>query len=127
MNSLLALHRRLIESSGSSARPITPKQPRVPILPSERWLEAGGALCKVFRFRRMDDRNDFVIQLLAYEAAQHHGATLSVDGDTVGLKVQTKDIDVVSELDRELARYADILYRGLVYHPADGDEAQSEG
>lgn len=125
---LLELHRGLLEEAGESGlrsrHPVTPKAPKVPLIASERWMEIRGALSKSFRFRRLDDRNDFIVRLLSAEASHQHGAVINIDGDVVSLRVQTKHIEVVSELDREFARYADLLFKELVYRARDdGDES----
>lgn len=102
--------------------PIKAKQPDAPILPMERWRAVDGALYKTYQFRRKQDRNTFVMQLLAYETATEHSSEMRIIEDQVELKVQTKDLGKVTELDKEYARYADVLFRGLVYSPSYGDE-----
>lgn len=104
------------------ALPVRPRTPEAPIMPMDRWQQSGGALYKTYRFRRMMDRNTFVMQLLAYESSTEHNAELRIDHDTVDVKVQTKDIGTVTELDREYASYADVLFRGIVYNPSHADE-----
>lgn len=104
------------------ALPITAREPEVPILPMNRWRECDGALFKTYQFRRIHDRNDFVMQLLAYETATQHNAEIGIDHDTVSLKLQTKDLGKPTEVDKEYARYADVLFRGLVYSPSYADE-----
>lgn len=105
-----------------SGPPIKARQPEAPVLPMERWRDVDGALCKTYRFRRQSDRNTFVMQLLAYESTTEHNAQLHIDHDTVDIRVQTKDIGKVTELDKEYAKYADVLFRSLVYSPSYGDE-----
>ena len=95
--------------------PIKPKAPEAPILPMERWREVEGALYKTYRFRRSEDRNTFVMQLLAYESTTEHNAELRIAQDTVDVKVQTHDLCKVTEIDKEYAKYADVLFRGLIY------------
>lgn len=102
--------------------PIKARAPEAPVVPMERWREVDGALYKTYRFRRSTDRNTFVMQLLAYESSTEHNAEMRITEDQVDLKVRTKDIDKVTELDKEYARYADVLFRSLVYSPSYGDE-----
>lgn len=102
--------------------PVKPKEPEAPVLAMNRWREADGALYKTYQFRRLRDRNDFVMQLLAYESTTEHAAELRVKADSVDVKIQTQDLGKVTELDKEYARYADVLFRGLVYSPSYGDE-----
>jgi len=86
----------------------------------ERWREVDGALYKTYKFRRQHDRNDFIMQLLSYEASTEHNAEININHDEVSLKLQTKDIGKATELDKEYARYADVLFKGLVYSPSYG-------
>jgi pterin-4a-carbinolamine dehydratase len=102
--------------------PVTPSAPIAPVLAVDRWKESNGALYKTYRFRRIEARNDFVVQLLSYEMSVGHNSQLTIENDTVNIKVQTKDIGKVTELDKEYAKYADVLFRGLVYYSSHGDE-----
>lgn len=97
------------------ALPVKPKEPEAPIFAVERWKEANGALYKTYRFRRMPDRDAFVVGLLAYEANVQHHAELRVEESQVDLRLQTKDIGKPTEIDKEYARYADVLFKDLVY------------
>lgn len=105
------------------ALPIRPSEPGAPVIPASRWREASGALYKEYAFRRSLDRDDFVVQLLAYEASVGHSAEIRIVSGQVSLRLSTHDTGHVTELDREYARYADVLFRGLVYSQRDGDES----
>lgn len=124
---LQKLHERFIEKAHRpmdfGALPIRPSTPSAPVIPVERWAEAGGALYKTYRFRREVDKVDFVMQLLAHESECGHHAEIRIAESTVDLRLQTKNISKVTEIDREYARYADVLFRGLVYSSRDGDES----
>lgn len=103
--------------------PVEPHEAEAPIMAVERWREAGGALHKTYVFRRMNDRNSFVMQLLSYESSVGHNAEIHISADRIGLRLQTHDLGKPTELDREYARYADVLFRELVYSPSyDGTE-----
>jgi len=123
---LQQLHEQFIEKANRpmsyGALPITPREPEVPVVALERWREAGGALYKTYKFRRPNDKNSFVMQLLAYESQVEHNADIHISGDQVSLKVQTHDLGKVTELDKEYAKYADVLFKNLVYSPFYGDE-----
>lgn len=99
------------------ALPVSPKEAEAPIMAVERWREAGGALHKTYRFRRLSDRTAFVMQLLAYEESVEHNAEIHVSYDRISLKLQTHDVGKPTELDREYARYADVLFKDLAYRP----------
>jgi pterin-4a-carbinolamine dehydratase len=119
------LHEEYIVQAGRplefGGMPVKAKEPEAPILPMDRWREVDGALYKTYRFRRTSDRNTFVMQLLAYESTTEHNAELRIERDVVDVKVQTHDLGKVTEIDKEYARYADILFRGLVYNPSNED------
>jgi len=123
---LQQLHERFIEKAQRpmdfGRLPVRTREPEPPVIAIDRWRELEGALYKTYRFRRDEDRADFIVQLLAYESGAHHYAQIKVDEGEVELKLTTKDIDRVTERDKEYARYADVLFRGLVYSHRDGDE-----
>lgn len=106
------------------ALPVSPKRSETPIIPVDRWLEHNGSLCKTYRFRRTHDRDSFVMQLLAYEAAAKHNAEILINEDKVSLRLRTRDVNMTTELDKEYARYADVLFKDLVYSHSHGDEGQ---
>lgn len=118
---LQKLHEQFIDKASRpmslGSLPIKPKLSDTPVLAVSRWHEVGGALHKEYRFRSLENRNQFVLQLLVYETTTLHSAHLRVDGDCVNITVQTKDICSVSELDREYARYADLIFKDIVYSP----------
>jgi pterin-4a-carbinolamine dehydratase len=120
MKKLTQLCEQFIDMSKRSmlmgALPIQAKESNVPVLAMERWREINGALYKTYRFRRITDRNSFIMQLLVYESSTKHNADIRIEGDSVSLKVQTHDLDKVTELDKEYARYADVLFKSLVYN-----------
>ena len=97
------------------ALPVRPRAPEVPVIAVDRWKEVEGALHKTYHFRRTPDRDSFIVGLLAYENKVAHNAEILIMQDKVSLKVQTKDIEKATELDREYARYADVLFRDLVH------------
>lgn len=118
------LHEQFIEKAQRQmtfgALPVRPKEPEAPVMAVDRWREVNGALYKTYKFRRSHDKNDFVMQLLAYESTTEHNAQITIDHDTVSLKLQTKDIGKPTELDKEYAKYADVLFRNLVYSLSNG-------
>lgn len=126
MKNLQQLHEQFIEKANRpmdfGALPITPQEPDVPIFPVERWREVDGAIYKTYKFRRPGDRTSFVMGLMAYEEQVNHNADIHIDHDTVSLKLHTKDLEKVTNIDKEYARYADILFRDLVYSCSHGNE-----
>lgn len=119
MKQLQRLHEEFIAMAqrpmSFGALPVEPQQPTAPIFAMERWKEADGALYKTYRFRRMADRGAFVSNLLSYEVQVGHHAELNIDHDEVSLRLQTKDVGKPTELDKEYARFADVLFKDLVH------------
>ncbi len=114
------LHEEFIEPSNRAMNfdklPVQPKEGQPPILPAERWRNVNDALHKTYKFRRLVDRNQFVVSLLAYEQVVGHNAELVIAEQQINLKLQTKDINRITELDKEYARYADVLFKDIVYN-----------
>jgi pterin-4a-carbinolamine dehydratase len=100
--------------------PIEPKKKEAPILVSNRWRTDEQFLVKTFEFRRPDDREQFIDGLFRYEKDVGHNATITVTYDKVSIRLTTHDINQVSELDKEYARFADVLFRDTVYLDTDG-------
>lgn len=124
---LTQLHESFIEMANRpmtlGSLPVRPVQAMIPVIAIDRWKETAGVLHKTYRFRRRADRDDFVIELLAYETHTEHCAQIKVDDGVVELVLMTKDVNRVTELDREYARYADVIFRNLVYSPRHEDES----
>lgn len=124
--SLKKLHEEFIEKANRpmsfGALPIEPKEAEVPVIAVERWREVEGALVKRYQFRRPGDRDRFVMALLEYEHEVQHNARLVIEGDQVALRLVTHDVDRVTELDKEYARFADATFKDVVYSPQYGTE-----
>lgn len=95
--------------------PVRVSEPEVPVIALERWHEVAGSLTKRYEFRHPAMRPAFVVALMEYEAETQHHAVLIVDEGAVIVKLVTKNIDRITELDREYARYADVVFKDLVY------------
>ena len=125
MTSLSSLHREFIDHSNRPmnigdhpGHPIVPSEPDVPIIAVERWMIMNdGHMTKDYVFRRPEDRPRFIRALLEYETATQHHALMIVSEDRVRLNLTTKNIDRITELDREYAKFADVLFKNIVYNP----------
>lgn len=124
--SLKKLHEAFIEKANRpmsfGALPIEPKEAEAPLMAVERWREVDHTLVKKYQFRRDGDRDLFLVSLLEYEREVKHNATIVIEGDTVSLRLTTHDVDRVTELDKEYARFADASFRDVVYCPQHGTE-----
>lgn len=89
-----------------------------PVVPMDRWaLEDRKRLRKLYTFKTTNERNQFVFLLLQYEEVKMHHAEMLIDHNSVLLRLCTKDIDSLTDLDKEYAKCADILYKDVVSEP----------
>jgi pterin-4a-carbinolamine dehydratase len=95
--------------------PVVPKETQLPVLPVERWRDVGGWLVKTYVFHRPNDRVRFVNDLLNYEQAQQHNAIITIFSNEVGLRLRTEGVERPTDLDKEYARFADVLFRDVVF------------
>jgi len=97
--------------------PIHPSHGDTAIIPVEKWrkVESPTRLRKSFKFMSQDLRNKFVEELFEYEKKTNHNAVITIDEEEVTLDVRTKDVDQITELDKEYAKFADVLFRDVVY------------
>jgi pterin-4a-carbinolamine dehydratase len=95
--------------------PVMPRGRDVPVIVTDKWKKSENSLIKTYKFISNELRNDFVRQLLIHEENVGHNATISIQHETVTLTLQTHDIKQVTELDKEYAKYADELYKDVVY------------
>ena len=125
MKQLQNLHEEFIDAARRPMTfgklPIRPIEGEVAIVAVNRWetVKSPTRLRKAFEFRNQEGRNRFVKKLLAYEDETRHNATITIEEGKVTLDVRTKDIDQVTELDKEYAKYADVLYKDTVYNHVD--------
>ena len=87
-----------------------------PIIAIEKWKMTDGKLNKKFMFESYKDRNRFLKSIIEYETQIGHHASLKIEEFELTVSLVTKDVDKVTELDKEYAKYADIVRRDLVYN-----------
>jgi len=97
--------------------PIKPLESGAAIIAVDKWekVESPTRLHKTFRFSSQELRNNFITSLLEYEIKIGHNAMINIDEDKVTLGIYTKDVDQITELDKEYATFADILFKDIVY------------
>lgn len=121
MFKLSHLHEGFIEQAnrpmdlGSTA--IKAHRPVPVIIPVERWVETPAGLTKKFIFRRPEDRTRFVADLMEYEEQVQHHAEMTLREGEVTLVLLTKNVEKVTESDKEAARFADAVYKDICYLP----------
>lgn len=104
--------------------PIKPLEGGAAIIPVDKWevVESPKRLKKTYKFMSQKLRNSFVQSLFEYETKTGHNAVITVDEGKVTLDIRTRDIDQITELDREYASYADVLFKDIVYNSFKEDE-----
>lgn len=96
--------------------PLMPSEGEAPLIPVSKWTKTRGTLVKAFQFRLGSQRNDFVKQVLDHEEEVGHHSLMQVAEGEVIVTLSTHGVDVVTELDKEFARWLDELFRDVVYN-----------
>ena len=110
---------RIMEGYLASAQvpsepPIRAREPEPVILPTERWvLEDRKRLRKTYKFDAVGQRNLFVSLLLGMENESGHSGELSITKDSVKIVLGSFE-DPITDLDKEYAKSADLIYRDVV-------------
>lgn len=99
--------------------PVSASAAQLPVIPVNRWDKSTGRLQKSYEFQDIPTRNRFVSTLMEYESEVGHNAVITLDELKVTLLVYTKDVDVITELDKEYASAADTTYKDVVYSRSD--------
>jgi pterin-4a-carbinolamine dehydratase len=101
--------------------PISTIEGYVAIIPVEKWTKVDSPLRlrKTYKFLSSAARNQFVEGLFEYEDRTNHNAVITIDEGQVTLDIRTKDVDQITELDKEYAKFADVLFKDIVYSPVD--------
>lgn len=105
--------------------PIDPKESESPIVVGSRWMKSENVLVKTYSFRRPADKRLFVNGLFDYEGKVEHHAEMLIRQDDVTVRVKTENVGV-TELDYEYARFADALFRDVVYSVEHATEANTD-
>ena len=128
MTHLKRLHESFIDKArrpmSFGKLPIVPLASGAAIIPVDRWetVDSPKRLHKAYKFISSELRNAFVEGLFDYEKKVGHNAKLTIEEYKVTLDVYTKDIDQITELDKEYAQYADVLFKDIVYNVAVENE-----
>jgi len=117
---LVDLHRDFIERSVRPSiyrdLPIRVANQDKIIIAVEKWRIQNKKLTKKYFFENFDDRNRFLKSLFEYETQVGHHASFVIEELNVTISLITKDVDKVTELDKEYAKYIDIIRKDLVYN-----------
>ena len=97
--------------------PVVPKDDNVgPIIPMARWVISGetGMLTKTYMFQDIGAKVMFVKELMQHELETQHSARLNIDEEQVTVEFITKNVNKVTEIDKECARFCDVLFKDIV-------------
>ena len=119
MKKLSQLHEEFIDNSRKPMSfgklPVMPREADVPILPVDKWINKDDSMVRNYRFMSDEIRNEFVMELLEREEMVGHHAKMTIDKENVTLILQTKDVQRVTELDKEYAKFADVTYKDVIH------------
>ena len=75
-----------------------------------RQTKDGDALIRSYEFKNSNHLRLFIDQLLAMQARVEHEAQILIEGKVVKVRVGTKSLNRVTEMDTEYAAEADSIY-----------------
>lgn len=120
---LTDIHKNFIKTSSRSIvenfLPIKAVKSEIPVFAIEKWKNENGLLIKKFIFENLDDRNRFVNSILNYEMSSGHHANITIEKNNVILRLITKDVGKITELDKEYSSYADTIRKDIAYNLKD--------
>jgi pterin-4a-carbinolamine dehydratase len=99
-----------------------------PIYVSNRWVKIRDnsnnciKIIKNYTFNENFERNRFINELFEYEESINHHGNITCTFDeqppnyTVCIELWTRNIEIPTELDYEYAKFADIIYKDIVYN-----------
>jgi pterin-4a-carbinolamine dehydratase len=85
------------------------------VVPMSRWNMVDDSIIKTYTFVDVTRRRKFVSNLLAYEERIGKFSLISVQGNEVTVSITAELHQRMSKLDKMYARYADALYKDVVY------------
>lgn len=118
LNRLLTLNEELVrQASHSTVKPDVPVSVRtrsLPVKPIAVWSKTENYIEKTYEFSDASRRNMFLFQLLGMEEDRRHNAEMLVKEKSVKIRLTTKDVNKVTELDQEYSHAADAIYAELI-------------
>lgn len=88
--------------------PISPKS-------ESRWFtkQSPERLCRTYEFPNRNAARGFINELMDYEDQKNHHAEIKCKGPVVSIEVFTHNLDCVTELDKEYANEAELIYNDV--------------
>lgn len=75
-------------------------------------------ISKTFSFDDFRKMYDFISDILVYQEKIRHHAVITIDHLGVTIDSTTRDLNSVTEIDKALADYADLVYEDVSYYYA---------
>jgi pterin-4a-carbinolamine dehydratase len=92
-------------------------QRRLPISPKSesKWFTKQGPerLCRTYEFPSRGEARHFINEMMDYEDGKSHHAEIKCKGPVVTIEVYTHGVDCVTELDKEYANEAELIYNDV--------------
>lgn len=88
--------------------PVTPKR-------EGKWYakQSPERLCRTYEFSDRRSARDFVNELMDYEDRVNHHGEIKCKGPAVTIEVYTHGVDCVTEIDKEYANEAELIYNDI--------------
>lgn len=88
--------------------PIAPKQ-------EGKWFskQSPERLCRTYEFGDRRSARDFINELMDYEDGVNHHGEIKCKGPNVTIEVFTHGVDCVTEVDKEYANEAELIYNDI--------------
>jgi pterin-4a-carbinolamine dehydratase len=87
-----------------------------PIKPfQDKWsvIDNPKRLARDFVFYDFLEMKNFLNELIEYQEDAHHHAKIIVDHRTVRIEVNTRDLEEITELDKEYSGFVDMIFRDV--------------
>lgn len=124
-SSLKAIHENLMSTANQllpgvkSGYPVRPERSQVPVVPQDRWalvsLLDAKVLEKTYVFKTLEERNEFVTDAIEIEAKHQHCSVMTLNGLKVHVRLNTKNLRIPTDVDKEIASYLDEVYRDVTF------------
>ena len=75
-------------------------------------------LSRAFVFDDFRKMYDFISDILVYQEKIRHHGIITIDHLSVTIESYTRDLNAITELDKNLADYADLVYEDVSYYYA---------
>jgi pterin-4a-carbinolamine dehydratase len=104
-----------------------PKKENLPVVPQNRWTMVRDGigvrfLTKDYSFDQHELRRQFIVEIMDYEMQIGHHANVAMTYSetrpnyNVCVELYTRNINQPTNIDMEMARFLDILYKDLTYN-----------